>query len=81
MAEILEKHVSISNELSTNRKPIHGGQRVCEENKLELEKKRNLGETFWVKGSTLKGCRRTVKLLIGAILTTRILHSIKVIVQ
>ena len=69
------------NKLSTNRKPIHGGQRVCEENKLELEKKRNLGETFAVKGSTLKGCRRTVKLLIGVILTTRILHSIKVIVQ
>ena len=26
-----------TNKLTTNRKPIHGGQRVCEENKLELE--------------------------------------------
>ena len=24
-----------TNKLTTNRKPIHGGQRVCEENKLE----------------------------------------------
>ena len=61
--------------------PIHGGQRVCEEIKLELEKNEILVKHFAVKGSTLKGCRRTVKQLIGAILTTRILHSIKVIVQ
>ena len=57
---------------------------MCEENKLELElEKKNeiLVKHFAVKGSTLKGCKRTVKLLIGAILTTRILHSIKVIVQ
>ena len=36
---------------------------------------------FAVKGPNFKGCRRTVTLLIGVILTTRILYSIKVIVQ
>ena len=67
----------------TNRKLIHGGQRVCEENnELELEKKNEiLVKYFVVKGLNLKGCRRTVTLLIGVILTTRILYSIKVIVQ
>ena len=52
-----------------------------ENNELKLEKNEILVKYFVVKGSTLRGCRRTVKLLIGAILTTRILHSIKVIVQ
>ena len=37
MAEIRIRKTSIPNKLSTNRKPIHVGQRVCEENK---EKKR-----------------------------------------
>ena len=32
------RKTSIPNKLSTNRKLIHGGQRVCKENKLELEK-------------------------------------------
>ena len=32
------RKTNIPNKLSTNCKPIHGGQRVCEENKLELEK-------------------------------------------
>ena len=58
---------------------------MCEENKLdELELEKNneiLGKYFVVKGLNLKGCRRTVTLLIGVILTTRILYSIKVIVQ
>ena len=36
----------IPNKLSTNRKPIHGGQRVCEENKLELEKNETLLKYF-----------------------------------
>ena len=64
---------------------IHGGQRVCEENnELELELEKNneiLMKYFAVKGPNLPGCRRTVTLLIGVILTTRILYSIKVIVQ
>ena len=62
---------------------------MCEENKLEeleleleLEKKNEiLVKYFVVKGPNLKGCRRTVTLLIGVILTTRIVYSIKVIVQ
>ena len=58
------------------------GPSVCEENnELELEKNEILVKYFAVKGSTLKGCIRIVTLLIGAILTTRILHSIKAIVQ
>ena len=39
----------ILNKLIHKPQAIHGGQRVCEENKLELEleeKKRNLGEVF-----------------------------------
>ena len=49
---------------------------MCEENnELELEKKQNLGEEFAVKGPNLKGCRRTVTLMIGVMLTTRILYS------
>ena len=53
---------------------------MCEENnELELEKNEILVKYFAVKGLILKGCRRKMKLLIGAILTTRILHSIKVI--
>ena len=36
------RETSIPNKLSTNHKPIHGGQRVCEENKLEeLELEKN----------------------------------------
>ena len=61
---------------------------MCEENnelelELELEEKKNeiLMKYFVVKGPSVKGCRRTVTLLIGVILTTRILYSIKVIVQ
>ena len=57
---------------------------MCEENnELELEEKKNeiLVKYFAVKGSIFKGCIRRVTLLIGAILTIRILHSIKVIVQ
>ena len=82
MAEIREK-TSILNKLIHKPQAIHGGQRVCEENnELELEKKNEiLVKYFAVKGPNLKGCRRTVTLLIGVILTTRILYSIKVIVQ
>ena len=76
--------MSILNKLIHKPQAIHGGQRVCEENnELELEGKKNeiLVKYFAVKGPNLKGCGRTVTLLIGVILTTRILYSIKVIVQ
>ena len=81
------RKTSILNKLIHKPQAIHGGQRVCEENnelelELELEKKNEiLLKYFAVKGPNLKGCRRTVTLLIGVILTTRILYSIKVIVQ
>ena len=79
------RKTSILNKLIHKMQAIHGGQRVCEENKLELEleeeKNEILVKYFAVKGPNLKGCRRTVTLLIGVILTTRILYSIKVIVQ
>ena len=78
------RKTSIPNKLIHKPQDIHGGQRVCKENnelELELEKNEILLKYFAVKGSTLKGCRRTVTLLIGVILTTRILYSIKVIVQ
>ena len=82
MAEIREKQVRILNKLIHKSQAIHGGQRVCEENnELELEKNEILVKYFAVKGPNLKGCRRTVTLLIGVILTKRILYSIKVIVQ
>ena len=71
---------SIPKKLSTNRKPIHGGQRVCEENILELEKNEILLKYFAVKGSTLKGCRRTVTIWIDPNFVTRILHNIKVLI-
>ena len=52
---------------------------VCKESKeLELEKNEILLKYFAVKGSTLKGCRRTVTLRIKLIFMTRILHNIKV---
>ena len=79
------RKTSILNKLIYKPQAIHGGQRVCEENnelELELEKKNEiLMKYFAVKGPNLKGCRRTITLLIGVILTTRILYSIKVIVQ
>ena len=77
------RKTNILNKLIYKPQAIHGGQRVCEENnELELEKKNEiLMKYFAVKGPNLKGCRRTVTLLIGVILTTRILYSIKVIVQ
>ena len=79
------RKTSILNKLIHKPQAVHGGQRVCEENKLELEleleKNEILVKYFAVKGPNLKGCRRTVTLLIGVILTTRILYSIKVIVQ
>ena len=74
------RKTSIPNELSTNRKPIHGGQRVYEENKLELEKNEILLKYFAVKGSTLKGCRRTVTIRIDPNFMTKILHNLKVLV-
>ena len=76
------RKTSILNKLIHKPQVIHGGQRVCEENnELELEKNEILVKYFAVKGPNLKGCRRTVTLVIGVILTTRILYSIKVIVQ
>ena len=74
------RKTSIPNKLSTNRKPIHGGQRVCEENKLELEKNETLLKYFAVKGSTLKGCRRTMTIPIDPNFVTRILYNIKVLI-
>ena len=76
------RKTSKPNKLSTNRKPIYGGQRVCEENKLEELEKENkiLLKYFAVKGLTLKGCRRTVTIRIDPNFVTRILHNIKVLV-
>ena len=45
----------------------------------KIEKK--MTKYFAVKGSTSETCRRTVTQPIEAILTTKILYSIKVIVQ
>ena len=53
--------------------------RVCEENVEENKNDCQL-KYFAVKGSTLEPCRRTVTQLIAIIFTTRILHSIKVVV-
>ena len=74
------RKTSIPNKLSTNRKTIHGDQRVCEENKLELEKNEMLLKYFAVKGSTLKGCSRILMIRIDPNFVTRILHNIKVLV-
>ena len=54
--------------------------RVCEENQLELENKLLHVKIFVMKGSTLKGCRRTVTLPIKLNFMTRIFHSVKVLV-
>ena len=53
---------------------------VCEEN--EENKKTTIYQLkyFAVKGSTLEACRTTVTQPIAMIFTTRILHSIKVLV-
>ena len=77
------KKTSIPNKLSTNHKPIHRGQRVCKENKLEELEKENeiLLKYFAVKGLTLKGCRRTVTIQIDLNFVTKILHNIKVLVM
>ena len=76
------RKTSIPNKPIHKPQAIHGGQRVCEENnELELETNEILVKYFAVKGWTLKDCRRTVTLLIGVILTTRILYSMKVMVQ
>ena len=69
MAEVWEKQLY----QIINRKPMLG---VCEENKNEIWLK-----YFAFKGSILEACRRTVKLRIEANFTTKILYSIKVIVQ
>ena len=53
--------------------------RVCEDNKLELEKNEILLKYFMVKGLTLKGCRRNVTLPIDMKIATRILHNTKVL--
>ena len=61
----------------------HKPQGVCEENKNELEGKENdsLLKYFAVEGSNLEACRTTVPRPIQAKLTTRIVQSIKVLVQ
>ena len=73
MAEIREN-------MYTNKlihKPIHRGQRVCEENKLELEKNDCQLKCFAVKQSTLEGCRRAVTQPFRMKLTTKVIHNIK----
>ena len=61
----------------------HKLQGVCEENKNELEEKKNDSQLkyFAVEGSNLEACRTTVPRPIQAKLTTRIVQSIKVLVQ
>ena len=61
----------------------HKPQGACEENKeKELEeKKRQPVKYFAVEGSNLEACRRSVLRPIQAKLTTRIVESIKVLVQ
>ena len=55
--------------------------RVCEENEEENKEKNDCWlKYFAVKGLTLEACRRTVTIRIQAIFTTRIVHSIKVLV-
>ena len=78
------RKTSIPNKLIHKPQAIHREQRVCEQNnelELELEKNEILVKHFEMKGLTLKGCRRTVTLLIGMILNTRILYSIRIIVR
>ena len=50
--------------------------RVCEENKLEIEKNEILLKHFAVKESTLKGYRRTVALPIMPNFMTRIVRAV-----
>ena len=61
----------------------HKPQVVCEENKEnELEEKNDSPlKYFAVEGSNLEACRTTVPRPIQAKLTTRIVQSIKVLVQ
>ena len=61
----------------------HKPQGVCEENKEnELEEKNDSPlKYFAVEGSNLEACRTTVPRPIQAKLTTRIVQSIKVLVQ
>ena len=70
------RKTSIPNKLATNRKPMLG---VCDENEEEKKNDCRL-KYFAVKRSTLEACRRTVTQRIAMIFTTRILHSIKVLV-
>ena len=72
------RKASILNKL--NHKP-QAHARVCEENnELELEKNEILVKYFVVKGSILKGYRRTVTIRINMNFATKILHNIKVLV-
>ena len=61
----------------------HKPQGVCVENKeKELEEKNDsLLKYFVVEGSNLEACTRTIPRPIQAKLTTRIIRSIKVLVQ
>ena len=56
---------------------------MCEENKLELEeeKKRNLGEVFCGERTEFERLQKNSHTTDRSDLTTRILYSIKVIVQ
>ena len=61
----------------------HKPQGVCEENKKELEEEKNDSRLkyFAVQRSNLEACTRTVPRSIQAKLATRIVQSIKVLVQ
>ena len=50
---------------------------MCEENKLELEKKRLPVKMFAVKQSTLKGCKRVVTRPFRMKLAAKVVHNIK----
>ena len=71
------RKTSILNKLNHE---LQAHARVCKENR-ELEKKNEiLLKYFAVKGLTLRGCGRTVTQPFQMKLTTKILHSIKVLV-
>ena len=59
----------------------HTPQGVCEENKELEEKNDSRLKYFAVEGSNLEACTRTVPRSIQAKLITRIVQSIKVLVQ
>ena len=74
------RKTSILNKLIHKPQAIHGGQRVCEENKLELEKNDCQLKCFAVKQSTSEGHKRAVTRPFRMKLATKVVHNIKVLV-